>query len=148
MHLLTNQPVRRLHSQTDPGPVSVAGKILGREAIRLAPDDAAARGLRDGDIVRVFNARGACLAGVVIDAGLAAHVAVMPTGAWFDPSPAGNGLDVHGNPNVLTPDIGTSRLTQGSSAQSTLVEVEKFVGALPPIRAFDPPSLARDPAPV
>ncbi|MBK5960537.1 aspartyl/glutamyl-tRNA(Asn/Gln) amidotransferase subunit C [Rhodoplanes elegans] len=148
LHLLTNQPVRRLHSQTDPGPVSVAGKILGREAIRLAPDDAAARGLRDGDIVRVFNARGACLAGVVIDSGLAANVAVMPTGAWFDPSPSGDGLDVHGNPNVLTPDIGTSRLTQGSSAQSTLVEVEKFVGALPPIRAFDPPSLARDAAPV
>jgi biotin/methionine sulfoxide reductase len=148
LHLITNQPVRRLHSQTDPGPVSAAGKIAGREPIRLSPEDAARRGLGDGDMVRVHNARGACLAGVVIDAGLVRGVAVMATGAWFDPSPAGDGLDVHGNPNVLTPDIGTSRLGQGSSAQSTLVEVERFVGIAPPVRAFDPPSLARASAPV
>ncbi|NVO15667.1 MAG: molybdopterin-dependent oxidoreductase [Rhodoplanes sp.] len=148
LHLITNQPVRRLHSQTDPGPVSAAGKIHGREPIRLNPDDAACRGLGDGDMVRVHNARGACLAGVVIDPGLARGVVVMATGAWFDPSPAGDGLDVHGNPNVLTPDIGTSRLTQGSSAQSTLVEVERFVGIAPPVRAFDPPPLARASAPV
>ncbi|RAI42306.1 molybdopterin-dependent oxidoreductase [Rhodoplanes roseus] len=142
LHLITNQPVRRLHSQTDPGPVSAAGKILGREPIRLNPADAARRGLTDGDIVRVYNARGACLAGVTTDSGLAAGVAIMATGAWFDPVPTGEGLDVHGNPNVLTPDIGTSRLTQGSSAQSTLVEVERFVGTVPPVRAFDPPPLA------
>lgn len=148
LHLITNQPVRRLHSQADPGPVSAAGKILGREPIRLNPEDAAQRGLKAGDMVRVHNARGACLAGVALDPGLARGVVVMATGAWFDPSPSGDGLDVHGNPNVLTPDIGTSRLTQGSSAQSTLVEVERFVGVAPTVRAFDPPPLARAVAPV
>ncbi|CAL8981290.1 Dimethyl sulfoxide/trimethylamine N-oxide reductase [Rhodoplanes serenus] len=142
LHLITNQPARRLHSQTDPGPVSVAGKISEREPIRLNPQDAARRGLSDGDIVRVFNDRGACLAGLVIDPDVAPGVAVMATGAWFDPLPEGGGLDVHGNPNVLTPDIGTSRLAQGSSAQSTLVEIEGFVGTPPPVRAFAPPPLA------
>ena len=43
-------------------------------------------------------------------------------------------------PNVLTPDRGTSKLAQGPSAQSTLVEVEKLSTAAPPLSAFDPPS--------
>ena len=40
---------------------------------------------------------------------------------------------------VLTLDKGTSRLAQGPSAQTTLVEIEKFIGDAPPISAFDPP---------
>ena len=40
----------------------------------------------------------------------------MATGAWFDPAPADGEPERHGNPNVLTLDIGTSRLTQGPSA--------------------------------
>ena len=47
----------------DPGPVSQAAKVAGREPIRINPADAAARGIREGDVVRVFNDRGACLAG-------------------------------------------------------------------------------------
>jgi biotin/methionine sulfoxide reductase len=47
-------------------------------------------------------------------------------------------LCVHGNPNVLTRDIGTSSFAQGCTGQLTTVEVEKFTGNLPPIRAFDP----------
>ncbi|HBL65839.1 MAG TPA: Asp-tRNA(Asn)/Glu-tRNA(Gln) amidotransferase GatCAB subunit C, partial [Achromobacter sp.] len=77
----------------------------------------AARGIADGDRVRVFNARGACLAGVRLDAGMLPGVVQMSTGAWSDPD---GDLDRHGNPNTLTADIGTSRLTQGSSAQTAL----------------------------
>jgi biotin/methionine sulfoxide reductase len=48
-------------------------------------------------------------------------------------------LCVHGNPNVLTRDIGTSSLAQGCCGQLTTVEVERFTGNLPPIQAYDPP---------
>jgi len=70
---------------------------------------------------------------------------VLPTGAWYDPLVPGEigTLEKHGNPNVLTLDKGTSKLTQGCSAHTALVEVEKFVGELPPITAFDPPVLLR-----
>ncbi len=44
------------------------------------------------------------------------------------------------DPNVLTRDIGTSRLAQGCCGQVTVVECERFSGNLPPIRAFDPPA--------
>ena len=68
-------------------------------------------------------------------------VVQMSTGAWYDPEHPGviGSLDKHGNPNVLTLDKGTSRLAQGPSAQTTLVQIEKFVGEPPPVTAFDPP---------
>jgi hypothetical protein len=40
---------------------------------------------------------------------------------------------------VLTLDKGTSRLAQGPSAQTTLVEVQKYVGELPAVTAFESP---------
>jgi len=55
-------------------------------------------------------------------------------------------LEKHGNPNVLTLDQGTSKLTQGCIAQTVLVEIELFRGELPPITAFDPPPFAERPA--
>jgi biotin/methionine sulfoxide reductase len=39
----------------------------------------------------------------------------------------------------LTLDKGTSRLAQGPSAQTALVEVEKYAGVPPPVTAFEPP---------
>ncbi len=67
----------------------------------------------------------------------------MPTGAWWDPLDPSHPASpcVHGNPNVLTRDAGTSGLAQGPSAQTCLVEVELWDGPLPPVRAFDPPDL-------
>ncbi|GGG21991.1 biotin transporter BioY [Caldovatus sediminis] len=146
LHLLSDQPATRLHGQLDPGRVAAADKIQGRQPIRMHPEDAAARGLREGEVVRVFNARGACLAGLRLDPGLLRGVAAMATGAWFDPLEPGvpGSLCVHGNPNVLTPDIGTSRLGQGPSAQSCLVQVERWEGPLPPVKVHLPPPVAEE----
>jgi len=141
LHLISHQPATRLHSQYDQGSVSRAAKIRDREALTLHPQDAAARRIKTGDIVRVFNDRGACLAGVKISDGVRQGVAVLPTGAWYDPLVPGEigTLEKHGNPNVLTLDKGTSKLTQGCSALTTLVEVELFQGELPSVTAFDAP---------
>ncbi|EEN87641.1 molybdopterin guanine dinucleotide-containing S/N-oxide reductase [Rhodococcus erythropolis SK121] len=143
LHLIANQPKTRLHSQLDHGAASQASKIQGREPIRMHPDAAAARGVSAGDVVRVFNDRGACLAGVIVDSDLRSDVVQLSTGAWYDPlDPADpDSLCVHGNPNVLTPDVGTSSLSHGCTGQHVLVQIEKFDGALPPVKAFDPPVL-------
>ncbi|HSW24202.1 MAG TPA: hypothetical protein VLJ62_15675, partial [Burkholderiaceae bacterium] len=65
----------------------------------------------------------------------------LPTGAWYDPTldAQGRPLCAHGNPNVLTRDIGTSALAQGCAGQLSTVQVERFDEALPPIRAYDSP---------
>jgi biotin/methionine sulfoxide reductase len=142
IHLVTHQPASRLHSQMDPGPVSRQQKIAGREPIRISPPDAAVRDIRGGDVVRVFNSRGACLAGAVIDSDVMPGVVVMATGAWFDPAAVNGEPERHGNPNVLTLDIGTSPLAQGTSALTALVEIERWNAPAPAVRAFTPPELA------
>ena len=147
LHLIANNPATRLHSQLDPGRTSRASKVAGREPIRMHPADAAARGLVAGDVVRVANDRGACLAGLVVTDIVRPGVVQLSTGAWYDPDDpaAAMPLCVHGNPNVLTPDVGTSALAQGCSGQHALVEVQRAEGPLPPVRAWDPPPIARDP---
>ena len=68
----------------------------------------------------------------------APDVVQLSTGAWYDPDVAEDDapLCVHGNPNVLTRDIGTSSLSQGCSGQLTCVQVERFNGNLPPISSL------------
>ncbi len=85
LQLIANQPATRLHSQLDFGATSLAAKILGREPVRIHPQDAAARGIKDGDIVRLYNERGACLAGAVLSDALRPGVVQLSTGAWYDP---------------------------------------------------------------
>ncbi len=140
LHLVSNQPATRLHSQLDCGATSLANKVQGREPVLINPDDAAARNIEDGDVVRLFNDRGACLAGARLSGAVRPGVIVLATGAWYDPEePAG--LERHGNPNVLTLDKGTSRLGQGPSAHTTLVEIEKLKRAAPAVEAFEPPAI-------
>jgi biotin/methionine sulfoxide reductase len=143
LHLLSDQPATRLHGQLDPARAARASKIQGREPIRMHPADAAARGLLGGEVVRVFNDRGACLGGVVLTEDLRPGVVAMSTGAWWDPRETPEGpLCVHGNPNVLTQDVGTSALGQGCAAQSCLVQVEAWARPLPEVRVHRPPPIA------
>ena len=147
LHLISNQPRTRLHSQLDPGETSKRSKIKGREPMRMNPRDANRRGIVDQDVVRIFNDRGACLAGALLTEDVREGVIELSTGAWYDPLEPGvpGTLCIHGNPNVLTPDIGTSKLAQGPSAHSALVEVELYSGPLPEIRVFSPPPVKSRP---
>lgn len=141
LHLLSNQPKTRLHSQYDHGAYSRASKIQQREPMTINAADAKARGIVDGDVVRVFNGRGAFLAGVIVSDAIKPGVVQIATGAWYDPQDAGapDTLEKHGNPNVVTEDVGASLLSQGCTAQTAYVDIEKWHGALPQITAFEPP---------
>jgi biotin/methionine sulfoxide reductase len=142
LQLIANQPRSRLHSQLDVGAHSQSVKIAGREPVRLHPADAAARGLRDGDLVRIFNDRGACLAGLAVDEAVRPGVAQLSTGAWYDPDPANPRFCRHGNPNVLTADRPSSTLSQGCTGQLALVEIEPYRGTPPQLSVTRPPATA------
>ncbi|CAN0324107.1 unnamed protein product [Discosporangium mesarthrocarpum] len=146
LHLISNQPLRRMHSQLDFGGPSQDTKVAGREPVWLHPDDAAARDIADGDVVRLFNDRGACLAGAVVTDRVRAGVVRLSTGAWLDPLDAGDigSLEKHGNPNVLTVDKGSSKLAQSCIAQSALVEIERYAEEAPRITAYDTPAVAAE----
>ena len=145
LHLISNQPSTRLHSQFDHGETSRAGKVAGREPIRIHPNDAAVRGISSGEVLRVFNDRGECLAGAVLDDNVRPGVVQLATGAWYTPARAGvpGSVCLHGNPNVLTRDAGTSPLAQGPTAHTCLVEVARYIGDPVAIRPFDPPEFVQ-----
>jgi biotin/methionine sulfoxide reductase len=137
LHMLSDQPTDKLHSQLDHSPHAKATKVKGRQPVTMHPEDAAARGIADGDLLRVFNDRGACLAAARLSDRIRRGVVRLSTGAWFDPQDAGSNapLEKHGNPNALTLDIGASKLSQGCIAQTCLVEIERFDGPAPEVTA-------------
>ncbi len=144
LHMISNQPSRKLHSQLDHGAVSQSGRIKGREPCLMHSADAAARGLAKGQVVRIFNDRGACIAGLQIGDDVMPGVIQIATGAWYDPD--ANACR-NGNPNVLTADKGTSRLAQGPIAHTCLVEVEAAPDDAAHSQIYAPPhiiGLSRD----
>ncbi|WP_305969050.1 MULTISPECIES: molybdopterin-dependent oxidoreductase [unclassified Mameliella] len=138
--LLSGQPKTRLHSQLDNGAYSLSHKVQGREPVLIHPDDAASRGITDGDVVELFNGRGRCLAGARVTPEIQQGCVFLWTGAWYDPDfSAPQARDRHGNPNVLTHDLRTSALTQSPAAHSALVDLRRFDDDLPPVEAHQPP---------
>lgn len=147
LHLLSCQPHDKLHSQWDHAAPSRRTKSNGRQPVRMHPDDAGQRGLAEGDLVEICSPRGACLGIVAITEAMMPGVVQLATGAWFDPSDqdlAGS-LELNGNPNVLTPDHGTSRLAQGPSPNACLVQIRRFDGEAPQVRAYRSVTLVEDP---
>ena len=76
----------------------------------------------NGNIVRLFNDRGACLAAAVLYEGIRPGVIELPTGAWNDPADPvrEDSLEVHGNPNVLTRFPAYSKTAGSGSGPSFL----------------------------
>jgi biotin/methionine sulfoxide reductase len=142
--MIANNPRTRLHSQLDVGGYSQDSKVQGREPLRLHPHDAAVRGITDGDVVRVYNDRGSFLAGVVVSEEVRPSIVQISTGAWYDPLDPFDvdSMCVHGNPNAVTLDRGSSKLAQGTSGQHALVQIERWDAPLPPIKVLEPPANA------
>ena len=124
LHLLSNQPEYRLHGQLDNAEYSLKNKIKDREPVLINIEDAKERNIENNDIVLIFNKRGRVLAGARLSDEIMKGVLVLSTGAWFDPDYEIN-TDLHGNPNVLTKDIGTSQLSQAPTSHTCLVEIRK-----------------------
>lgn len=133
--LVANQPKGKLHSQLDFGATSMALKKDGREIARLHPDDARELGVKEGDVIRLWNGRGAVLAAVGISDQLLPSVVQLSTGAWYAPQELeGSGITcVNGNPNILTSDAGASDLSQGCAGQLSLVSIDKWEGPIPEV---------------
>ena len=92
-------------------------KMESRDEIELNASDAAARGIRHGERVRVFNQRGEIFLLAKVDGDVPAGVAAAHLG-WAKLSPGGINI------NVLTSDR-LSDLGGGATFYSTLVEVER-----------------------
>ncbi len=134
-------PNMRLHSQTcESEELRKTYAIQGREPMYIGPEEAEKRGIQHGDLVRVFNDRGQLIAGAYISDNFPPGVIRIQEGAWYGPTgPEIGAIDTYGDPNTVTLDIGTSQLAQAVSANTCLVQVEKFTGEVPPVNPFGGP---------
>jgi trimethylamine-N-oxide reductase (cytochrome c) len=142
LHINTAHPKHRLHSQLCSTNLREKYAVAGREPIWINTKDAEDRGIKDGDVVRVFNDRGALLAGAVVTDRIRPGVVRVNEGGWYDPLKRGQtgALDKYGSANVLAVDKGTSKLAQGNCGHTAIGDVEKYTGDLPPVTAFEPPA--------
>ncbi len=140
LQVLSAHPAHRLHSQLNYSSLREQYAVAGREPVTLHPIDANARGISDGDLVRVWNQRGQVLAGAVVSEGIKPGVICIHQGAWPDLERDEGGICKNGAVNVLTKDIPSSKLGNGCAGNTALAWMEKYTGPALTLTAFDPPA--------
>ncbi|ELY4573299.1 molybdopterin-dependent oxidoreductase [Cronobacter turicensis] len=93
-----------------------------RQQIWINPQDAQARGIRDGDPVRVWNARGEARIEAKVTPRIMPGVVALGEGAWYQPD--AQGVDHAGSINVLTTQR-PSPLAKGNPSHSNLVQLAR-----------------------
>jgi anaerobic dimethyl sulfoxide reductase subunit A len=88
----------------------------------INPADATARGIANGDTVRVFNDRGETRVRCRVTARIMPGVVALPQGAWWTPD--ARGVDTRGSINVLTSERWTP-LAFGNAQHTIMVDVRK-----------------------
>lgn len=122
LQLIGHHDKRQVHSTFDQVPWL---QETARQELWMNPADAAKRGIRDGDLVRVFNDRGEVILPVKVTPRIMPQVVSMPQGAWWTPD--AHGVDRGGCVNVLTKYRPTP-LARGNPQHTNLVEVAKAGG--------------------
>ena len=143
-HLLSLHPLDRLHSQQSNTSNRKRYAVADREPVLINTEDAKELGIKQGDLVRVYNARGEILAGANVSDDIMRGVVQIFEGAWYDPN--AEGLCKNGNPNVLTIDLPTSELANGNISHTALVDIELYkhkAGEDIKLTAFMPPKGAK-----
>jgi len=119
LQLVTPHPKRRAHSQFEN---TTWLRELVPQALSINTADAKARGIKDGNMVRVFNDRGEMIIPAMVTERIMPGVVSIPEGAWYDPNE--NGIDCGGCVNIFTKDVVSSG---GAFCSNTaLVQVAKL----------------------
>lgn len=143
LHVVSPHPWFRLHSQMDQSE-TLRGlyKVQGREPVRINAQDAADRGIEDGDLVELYNARGTVIAGAVVSDDIMPGVVSIYEGCW--PSLDSKGRCNSGLVNFLTSTQASSGLSQATTANTTLIEMRKCEDPEGPNLAYEKPAIIED----
>jgi anaerobic dimethyl sulfoxide reductase subunit A len=95
------------------------------QRVFINPIDATEHGIRDGDLVRVWNDRGELVIPARVTPRILPGVVDIPQGAWWSPNE--NGIDFGGCINVLTSERWTP-FAFGTAQHTIMVQVEKLDG--------------------
>lgn len=143
LHVVSPHPWFRLHSQMDQSAkLRELYKVQGREPVRINAKDAASRGIEDGDLVELYNDRGAVLAGAVVSDDIMPGVVSIYEGCW--PQVDSKGRCNSGLVNFLTSSQRSSGLSQATTANTTLVSMKKCDDPDGPNLAYEKPAIIED----
>jgi anaerobic selenocysteine-containing dehydrogenase len=133
--MLSNHPRWRTHAQDDDIPwlrEIPTCKVQGwdgywYEPVWLHPRDAARKGIKSGDIVKIFNERGIVLGGATVWERVMPGVIYQDHGARADIISAGpeEYIDRGGAINLIAPANGTSQNCWGMATSGYLADIEK-----------------------
>jgi anaerobic dimethyl sulfoxide reductase subunit A len=118
LQLITVRSQRRAHTQFDTLPW--LRELIPNNA-EISPVDADARGIKDGDILRIFNDRGETRITATVTETIMPGVVNIPQGGWFKPD--AKGIDRGGCPNTVCSDEYSP--CGGYTWETNLVQVEK-----------------------
>jgi anaerobic selenocysteine-containing dehydrogenase len=137
LQLITPHPRYSFHTHHDSN-ATWLGEIKGHRVlkdgikwrpVRLNPSDAAVRGLKNGDIVKLFNDRGMVLCILEVTERMRQGVAHCYYGSGkYDPIEPGNpnSPDRGGCVAILTPSRMLSKNVPGMAPNSCLIEIKKW----------------------
>jgi anaerobic selenocysteine-containing dehydrogenase len=112
-------PLALVSPATDKRISSTLGQLYGGLVpVEMSPQDAAARGIRDGDRVRIRNEFGEVVCPARVSADVRAGVAVLPKGIWARNTENG------ATSNALCPDTFTD-VAGGACFNDARVEIER-----------------------
>jgi len=117
--MVGHHAVQRIHSTYDN--VDYLQEVHP-QALWINSWDAADRGIKNGDEVKVFNERGVVYIPAKVTNRIRPGVTSVPQGAWYTPDEEGN--DIRGSVNVLTKYHPTP-YAKGNPQHTNLVQVEK-----------------------
>ncbi|MFC1873729.1 molybdopterin-dependent oxidoreductase, partial [Chloroflexota bacterium] len=100
LQLITPHFKRRAHSQFNNLPWL---RELQTQAVTISTIDAGSRGIKEGDMVRVFNGRGEMIIPAKVTERIMPGVVAVPQGAWYNPDE--NGIDHGGCSNMFTKNV-------------------------------------------
>ncbi len=142
VHVVSPHPYNRIHSQFAQADLRDELNIEDREFVRINAEDAAARGIADGDLVELYNDRGTVIVGARVDDGIMPGVVSLYEGAWL--SYDSKGRCNSGAINVLTSSRPSSGLSQATTANTCLAKLRKAEDVEGPNMAYQAPSFTDD----
>jgi trimethylamine-N-oxide reductase (cytochrome c) len=135
MLLMSNHGRWRVHAQCDDitwTREAPTCKVLGYDGYKYEPvwmhtSEAEKRGIKNGDIVKIFNERGIVLAGAYVTERIRPGVVSIDHGARHDPLKTGE-IERGGAINTISPSPITSKNCVGNVVQGYLIDVQRVTG--------------------
>ena len=141
LHVVSPHPNNRLHSQMANADIRKDENVQGRQHLRINVEDARKRGIKDGELVELYNERGTLIAGARVTDRIMPGVVSLEEGNWMQLDSRGRCNS--GAINIITTSIASSSLSQATAANTCLAQLKKCTDPESPNRAFEPPVIER-----